>query len=109
MAEIFEKEQVVSGIAYFDGNIDGKQLNSGTLFILQELDNSKGTANGERTVEKKCDSADIIKRLMHNEFPLKCKITYEERVSKGAERMIVIQCVPVGPAKMPGNPVPKAA
>lgn len=108
MAEVFEKEQVISGVAFFDGNIDGKQLNSGTLFILQELDVSKGSAKGQRTVEKKCDGAEIVKCLMHLEFPLKCKVTYEERVSKGAERMVVIECVPIGSARLPVDPQKKA-
>ncbi|SMB28123.1 conserved protein of unknown function [Sterolibacterium denitrificans] len=106
--EMFEKEQVISGVAFFDGNIDGKQLNSGTLFILQELDSSKGTAKGQRTVEKKCDSAEIVKRIQHLEFPLRCKVTYEERVSKGSERMVVVDCVPIGSARMP-DPVKKVA
>lgn len=100
MAEVFEKEQVISGVSFFDGNIDGKQLNSGTLFILQELDASRSNAKGQRTVEKKCDSAEIVKKLIHHEFPLKCRLTYEERVSKGAERMVVIDCVPLGSARM---------
>lgn len=104
--ETYEKEQVVHGVAYFDGEIDGKKLNSGTLFVKQEMDNSRGNAKGERTVEKKCDSAEIVKRLMHLEFPIKCRIVYEERVSKSAERLIVIDCTPIGSAK---TPLPKAA
>ena len=85
MSEIFEKDQVISGIAFYEGVIDGKDIKSGTLFILQELDSKNGTAKGQRTVEKRCDSPEIVKRIMHLEYPLKCRVTYEERVSKGAE------------------------
>lgn len=109
MAEVYEKEQTLSGVAFFDGSIDGKALTSGTLFILQELDTSKGMCKGQRTVEKKCDSAELVKRLIHNEFPLRCRVVYEERVSKGTERMIVIDCVPLGAARPSPQPHKAAA
>jgi hypothetical protein len=101
MAEQFEKEQVISGCNFFDGDIDGKKINSGTLFILSELDERRGTSKGQRTVEKPCDSADVVKPIIHHEFPLRCRVVYEERVTKSSEKMIVISCVPVGPARMP--------
>lgn len=103
MAERFEKEQVVNGVSFFEGAIDGKNLSSGTLFILQELDDSKGNAKGQRTVEKKCDSAEVVKRIVHNDFPLKCRVVYEERVSKSAEKLIVVECVPLGSARLPAD------
>lgn len=112
MAEIFEKEQVLSGAAFYDGVIDGKEIKSGTLFILQELDVKNGNAKGQRTVEKRCDNADIVKALIHLEYPIKCKVTYEERVTKGAEKMVVISCIPIERATMrpdPHAPVHKGA
>lgn len=101
MAELFEKDQVVSGITFFDGNIDGKALNSGTIYILNELDTSRDNSKGSRTVETKCDSSEVVKRLMHLEFPLKCKVTYELRVTKAAEKMVVVDCKPLGSARIP--------
>ncbi len=109
MAEQFEKDQVVSGVAFFDGQIDGKQLNSGTLFILQELDGKNKNAKGSRTVEKKCDSDQVVKSIMHLEFPLKCRIIYEERVSKSAERLVVISCRPLESARTSDPGMKKAA
>lgn len=109
MAEQFEKDQVVSGVAFFDGNIDGKQLNTGTLFILQELDGKNKNAKGQRTVEKKCDSDQVVKAIIHLEFPIKCHIVYEERVSKGAEKMVVISCRPLERARVPDEAAKKAA
>lgn len=99
MAEQFEKDQVVNGISYFEGEIDGKQLNSGTLFVLQELDSKSGKAKGQRTVEKKCESSDIVKRILHLEFPITCHLVYEERVSKSSEKLIVIDCRPISSAR----------
>lgn len=99
MAEQFEKDQVISGVSFFEGQIDGKNLNSGTLFILQELDTKGKNAKGQRTVEKKCDSSDVVKAIMHLEFPLKCRVVYEERVSKSAEKLVVISCRPIEAAR----------
>lgn len=108
MAEQFEKDQVVSGVSFFDGQIDGKQLNSGVLFILQELDTKNKNAKGQRTVEKKCDSDQVVKGIMHLEFPIKCHIVYEERVSKTAEKLVVISCRPLERARVE-DPARKAA
>ncbi len=96
MAEIFEKDQVVDGVAFFDGTIDGKTLNSGTVFIKSELDTSKGNAKGFRTVEYKADSADVIKPVLHNEFPLRCKVIYEMRVTKSSNQMVIAKITPIG-------------
>jgi len=109
MAEQFEKDQVVSGVAFFDGQIDGKQLNSGTLFILQELDGKNKNAKGQRTVEKKCDSDQVVKAIMHLEFPIKCHIVYEERVSKSAEKLVVVSCRPLERARTADGQDKKAA
>jgi hypothetical protein len=109
MAELFEKDQVVEGVAFFFGDIDGKQLNSGTIFIKSELDQSKGNAKGFRTVEYKADNSEVIKRVLHNEFPVRCKVTYEMRVTKSSNQMIVVDIKPIGSAKIGDNLDKKAA
>lgn len=100
MAELFEKEQVVKGVTFFEGAIDGKQLNSGTVFIESELDVSKGNAKGVRTVEYKADSSEVIKRVMHNEFPGKFKVFYEMRVTKSSNQMVIVDLRPTGSARL---------
>lgn len=95
MALQFNIQAVVQGVAKFDGVIDGKQLNSGTLFILEELDDKAGNAKGQRTTENKCVNADVVKRIMHLGFPGTFNLVYERQVTKGGERLIIVDAKPI--------------
>ena len=107
MAEIFEKDQIVEGVTFFVGTIDGKNLNSGTVFIKSEIDTSKGNAKGCRTVEYKTDS-EVVKKIIHNEYPLRCRITYEMKVTKASNSMVIVDVKPLGSA-VSGDTLKKAA
>jgi len=96
MAMQFESEAVVSGVSFFSGVIDGKELDSGTMFILEELDTKNGNANGSRTTENKCSSSETVKRIIKNTFPCKFKLVYERQVTKGGEKLIIIDARPMG-------------
>lgn len=109
MAMQFETEAVVNGVTYFSGVIDGKELDSGTVFILEELDTKNGNAAGTRTTENKAVSSELVKRIIKNIFPCKFKLVYERQVTKGGERLIIIDARPIGPAHMPAPEQKKAA
>lgn len=95
MAMQFETEAVVNGVSKFNGVIDGKELDSGTMFILEELDDKSGNAKGFRTTENKCANSEVAKRIMNQQFPCKCKLVYERQVSKSGEKLIIIDAKPV--------------
>ncbi len=101
MAMQFETEAVVSGVTFFNGVIDGKELDSGTMFILEELDLKNGNAAGSRTTENKCTGSETVKRIIKNLFPCKFKLVYERQVTKGGERLIIIDARPIGDVKLP--------
>lgn len=101
MAMQFEAEAVVNGVTFFNGVIDGKELDSGTMFILEELESKNGNAAGARTTENKCASSETVKRIMKNIFPSKFKLVYERQVTKGGERLIIIDARPAGSAHIP--------
>jgi hypothetical protein len=96
-------QSIVKGVSYFDGTIDGKQLNSGSVFIEEEMDDKNGNAKGFRTVEHKCSSADVVKRIIHNDFPAKCEIVLDLLVKKGTHSFVVSDIRPISSA----NPAPK--
>jgi hypothetical protein len=98
MAMQFETEAVVNGVSYFQGVIEGKELDSGTMFILEELDAKNGNAAGSRTTENKAVDSELVKRIMKNTFPSKFKLVYERHVTKGGEKLIIIDARPIGPA-----------
>lgn len=101
MAMQFETDAVVNGVSFFNGVIDGKELDSGTLFILEELDTKNGNAAGTRTTENKAVNSEIVKRIMKNQFPCKFKLVYERQVTKGGEKLIIIDAKPMAPVQRP--------
>lgn len=101
MAMQFETEAVVNGVTFFNGVIDGKELDSGTMFILEELETKNGNANGTRTTENKCIDSELVKRIIKNPFPSKFKLVYERQVTKGGEKLIIIDARPIGSSHIP--------
>ena len=96
MAMQFESDAVVSGVTFFNGVIDGKELDSATIFILEELETKNGNANGSRTTENKCLSSETVKRIINNSFPCRFHLVYERQVTKGGEKLIIIDARPLG-------------
>ena len=101
MAMEFEAEAVVNGVTFFDGVIDGKQLDSGTFFILEELDVTNKNAAGTRTTENKAVNSELVKRIIKNTFPCKFKLVYARQVTKSGEKLIIIDARPIGSAHIP--------
>ena len=55
---------IIKGASFFDGEIDGKQTNSGCLHIEDELETRSGRNKGSRTVEYKTLDAGLVKPLV---------------------------------------------
>lgn len=91
----FTNKCKVLGVAFFAGNIDGKDLDSGTLFIEEQLDESTERAKGFRSVEYKLPNSGMAKAIMHNAFPLIAEVSFETRVTKGASSIAVTGVKPV--------------
>lgn len=95
MAMQFETEVVVAGVSFYNGVIDGKELDTGTFFISEELDTSNQNANGSRTTENPAANSEVVKRVIKNTFPCKFRLVYERKVTKGSEKLIVIDARPI--------------
>ena len=88
----------ITGLKRFKGVIDGKEINSGAVFVRIKLDDTRNNLDsvkkGECTEELRVDPA-IIKAVEHNTFPLLCEVE-TERVSNGREsREVVIAIRPI--------------
>lgn len=101
----FSKVVAIKGVSFFADKIDGESINSGAVFIEEQLDDSKGRAKGFRTVEYKCPNSELPKALIHNTFPLECDVTFEITTSKRGQSITVVDAkprsVPRGVAPMP--------
>lgn len=104
----FTKQAAIKGVSFFADKIDGDMINSGAVFIEEELDNSKGRAKGFRTVEYRCPDSELPKALIHNTFPVMCEVTFELTTSKRGQVVSVVSAVPVSSSR-PVQPLPKAA
>lgn len=87
-------EAVVAGFKTFNGTIDGKQIDSGTLFVEVKL---KGeSAKGVATEAYKTPNSAAIKRIAHLEPPFRAQLTMEEETNgKGAVSKVVTDIRPI--------------
>lgn len=83
-----DKVKVV-GAKWFKGNIDGKDLDSGTVFIEERLDDRRGTAKGYAASSYKVSSSAVAQALARREFPLICNVEFE-RVTNGRDTETII-------------------
>ena len=72
----------VTGVKFFKGDIDGKGIDSGKVFIEESLDFTTKRAKGYATQEYSLADAAAAQRLMHNEFPLIAEVEFL-RVTNG--------------------------
>jgi hypothetical protein len=91
----WKKQLIVKGVSFFDGEIDGKRIESGSVFIEEELDARNGNAKGIRTVDYKTTAA-VVKKAIHNEFPCTCDVTFGMKTTKNGNTVEVRELVPVG-------------
>ena len=67
-------DALIKGAGFFVGDIEGKHIDNGSVFIEEPFDSSKPNYKGFRTVEYKCTRSEIVKPLMHLEFPFHAKV-----------------------------------
>lgn len=78
----------VRGAKMFTGDLDGKKIDSGKLYIevkLKESDNSFGMC----TQEMKCKNSAVVQSIKHLQFPFLAEIDIDlVSGSKGAEQTV---------------------
>jgi hypothetical protein len=67
----------IRGAKFFRGNLDGKDIDSGKIYVDVELkgENSWGIC----TNELKCEGSKIIESIKHNPFPFIAEVTMLEQ------------------------------
>lgn len=82
----------VTGVKFYKGDIDGKSIDSGKVFIEESLDFTTGRAKGYATQEYSLGKAEIAQALMHNEFPFLAEVEFT-RVTNGDVSKNIVQSV----------------
>lgn len=81
-------QATIRGAKMFKGDLDGKGIDSGKLYVevkLKESDNSFGMC----TQEVKCKDSSIVQSIKHLQFPFLAEIDIDlVSGSKGAEQTI---------------------
>jgi hypothetical protein len=90
---------VIKGAGHFVGDIDGKHFDSGSVFIEEPFDSSKPNYKGFRTVEYKCESSEIVKPIMHLEFPFDAEVDMEISATKNGSVIVVKLIKPISTSK----------
>jgi hypothetical protein len=90
---------VIKGAGHFVGDIDGKHFDTGSVFIEEPFDSTKPNYKGFRTVEYKCESSEVVKPLMHLEFPFDADVEMEISATKNGSVIVVKLIKPISQTK----------
>lgn len=85
----FVCKDVIKGVIFFDGEIDGKYIQFGVCFIEEFFDVSKGWVKGFWMVEYKISDVEVIKFVMYFEFLIFVEVQFELFMSKCGQFIVV--------------------
>lgn len=101
----------VTGWKFFKGAIDGKDIDSGRVFVEVAIDDRRGNGKGTTTAEMRVPDAECIKRIAHLPLPSLFDLEIEQMSDgKGGIKQVVTDVRPVqAPRAAAPQPVAKAA
>ena len=86
---------IATGVKWFDGDIDGKKISSGTVFVDERLDDRRGTAKGRAATPYKLENAAVAQALSRYDFPLECNVQFDRVTNgKGESETIITEIRP---------------
>ncbi|WP_353188965.1 hypothetical protein [Pseudomonas sp.] len=85
----------VTGLKWFEGEIEGKKFNSGTCFVEERLNDLRGTAKGYASQPYKLANAAQAQALAKREMPLLCNVEFSRVTNgKGDSETIIVDIMP---------------
>lgn len=84
----FKVQEVVRGATKFDGEIDGKVIKSGQIYMDVSLD-KEGRGFGFRTREVKVADLELIDSIAKGPFPFMAEIEFEEIAGRKTAELVV--------------------
>ena len=86
----------VTGVKFYQGNIDGKAIDSGTIFIEESLDFTTGRAKGYAVSDYALGKADAARALMQHEFPFVADVEFMRVTNGDVSKNIVVNVKHIG-------------
>lgn len=85
----------VTGVTFFKDKIDGKEIDSGAVFIEEHLNFQTGRSKGTATQKYSLGDASKAQAIFHNEFPLICEVEFIRVTTGSLSKNIVNSIRPV--------------
>jgi hypothetical protein len=86
---------LATGVKWYVGNIEGKDFDTGTVFVDERLDDRRGTAKGRATTPYKLTNSAVAKALSKHDFPLQCLVEFDRVTNgKGESETIIVDIRP---------------
>lgn len=94
----FKTEAVVTGIKFFNDDIDGKRYDTTTVYALVGLDESQKRAKGQAGESFKCQTSALYKKLEGFDFPLNCELTLQQVTTGKIMKVELLDVRPLVPS-----------
>ena len=95
------QEAMIEGLAFWDKAIDGQEINTGSVYLIEEFDPLNPNLAGRRIVEYKTGSAELVKPYIQQhkdgklQFPLRARITFALITGKSTTSVRVVEFQPL--------------
>ena len=89
-------EVTVQGLAFWDKAIDGEEINTATVYVMEEMDAQNPNIAGRRTVDYRADDAALVKPAIELAkqgklaFPFKARVQMAVITGKNTQKIRVI-------------------
>jgi len=85
----------VTGVKFFKGGIDGKDIDSGKVYIEESLDFTTGRAKGYATQDYSLANAAAAQALMKSEFPFVGEVEFMRVTNGDVSKNVVLSVKPM--------------
>lgn len=85
----------VMGMKKYKGDIDGKSIDSCTIYVETRLDDRSGLRRGRATADYNAGTSDVYDRLSKIDLPAEFEITWDTVTNGKESKQLVIDVKPM--------------
>lgn len=95
------QREKITGITFFKGTVDGKDNDSGSVYIEEQLDFTTGRSKGYTSTKYKIGLAEAAKSFMHLETPFMADVEWVQVTNGNTTKRVIKSLKPVALAQKP--------